>query len=209
MRGRGSFRGGDRGGRGGRGGGGGFQRNNWSETPNTIVQIGCFMHACEDMIILNNKIKDKVPKFNHPIYLENKTKIGIIDDVFGPINEMNFSVKCDTGVKPTSFTGDQKLYMQPDHFLYMSRFMPKPKPDPLAAKPKKVKGAGGAGGFGGDRGGFRGGRGGFRGGDRGGSRGGFRGGDRGGFRGGDRGGRGGGFRGGDRGGFRGGSRGGY
>jgi H/ACA ribonucleoprotein complex subunit 1 len=212
MRGRGSFRGGDRGGRGGgRGGGGGFQRNNWSETPNTIVQIGCFMHACEDMIILNNKIKDKVPKFNHPIYLENKTKIGIIDDVFGPINEMNFSIKCDTGVKPTSFLADQKLYMQPDHFLYMSRFLPKPKPDPLAAKPKKVKGAGGSAGFGdrGGRGGFRGGdrggRGGFRGGDRGGSRGGFRGGDRGGFRGGDRGG----FRGGDRGGFRGGSRGGY
>jgi len=202
MSGRGSFRGGS-GGRGGRGGGGGFQRNNWSETPNTIVQIGCFMHACEDMIILNNKIKDKVPKFNHPIYLENKTKIGIIDDVFGPINEMNFSVKCDTGVKPTSFTLDQKLYMQPDHFLYMSRFMPKPKPDPLAVKPKKVKGASGGarGGFGGARGG----RGGFRGGDRGGSRGGFRGGDRGGFRGG----RGGGFRGGDRGGFRGGSRGGY
>ena len=30
---------------------------------------------------------EQVPYFNAPIYLENKSQIGKIDDIFGPINE--------------------------------------------------------------------------------------------------------------------------
>lgn len=186
-------RGAPRGGRGApRGGRGGFQ-NNWNEPPARIVQVGTVMHPCEEYIVLKNGIHDKVPIFNRPLYLENKTKIGVIDDVFGKITDFMFSVKCDTGVKPSSFKEDQPIYMNDEHFLPIQRFLPRPKGETSGSR-----GRGGFRGRGGDRGGFRGGdRGGFRG--RGGDRGGFRGGDRGGFRG----------RGGDRGGFRGGSRGGF
>jgi H/ACA ribonucleoprotein complex subunit 1 len=186
---RGNSRGVPRGGRGApRGGRGGFGGNrggnNWSEPPNSVIPIGIVMHPCEEYIVLKNTYEGRVPKFNHPLYLENKTKIGVIDDVFGPIDQFMFSVKCDTGMKPTSFKEGQIIYMNPEHFLPIDRFLP---------KPKGQKGSGGS----------RGGRGGgnFRGAPRGGGN--FRGAPRGGnFRGGPRGG--GNFRGGARGGnFRG------
>ena len=31
---------------------------------------------------------DKVPYFNAPAFLENKQKIGKVDEIFGPINEV-------------------------------------------------------------------------------------------------------------------------
>jgi H/ACA ribonucleoprotein complex subunit 1 len=87
-------RGGDRGGRGGgfrggRGGGrGGPPRQNWDQgPPANVIEVGTFVNPCEEYIVVKNGLPDKVPIFNRPVYLENKTKIGVIDDVFGPINE--------------------------------------------------------------------------------------------------------------------------
>lgn len=181
MRGGSGFRGGNRGGRGGgRGGSGnGFKRNDWSIPPNSVIAVGTVMNACEEYIVIHNNIADKVPMFNRPIYLENKTKVGVIDDVFGPINDFMFSVKCDNGFKPNTFKEGSKIYMNPEHFLFFNTFIPKPKPDPLLPKQKKPKGQGGQssgfsrGGFGGNNRGFGSNRG-FRGGNS--NRGGFRGG---------------------------------
>ncbi len=78
--GRGSF-GGSRGGRGG------FQRNNWSEPPSQVIEVGYVMHPCEEYLVIKHTLPDRVPIFGRPVYLENKNKIGLIDDVFGPINE--------------------------------------------------------------------------------------------------------------------------
>ncbi|GMM54335.1 H/ACA snoRNP pseudouridylase subunit [Maudiozyma humilis] len=223
-----SFRGGSRGGFGGRGGSrggfggrggsrGGFGgRGGFNRTPegppDTVLEMGAFMHPCEGDIVCRS-INTKVPYFNAPIYLENKTQIGKVDEILGPLNEVFFTIKCSEGVQVTSFKEGDKFYISPLKLLPIERFIPKPK---VAGPPKpksKKKKSSAPGGRGGARGGF-GGRGGSRGGfgGRGGSRGGFggRGGSRGGFggRGGSRGGFGG--RGGSRGGFggRGGSRGG-
>ena len=88
---RGGPRGGSRGGFGGRGGGrggfGGGQRNNWDTPPTNVIEVGIVQHPCEEYLVIKNTLADKVPIFGRPVYLENKTKIGIIDDVFGPINE--------------------------------------------------------------------------------------------------------------------------
>ncbi|GEQ71264.1 hypothetical protein JCM33374_g4945 [Metschnikowia sp. JCM 33374] len=153
--------------------------------------------------IVCRSINVKIPYFNAPIYLENKTQVGKVDEILGPLNEVFFTIKPSEGVQAASFKDGDKFFISPDKLLPMERFLPKPKD--LAPKPKR-KSAGGAS-RGGARGGF-GGRGGGRGGfgARGGSRGGFgggRGGSRGGFSGGSRGGFGGG-RGGSRGGFGGG-----
>jgi rRNA processing protein Gar1 len=67
------------------------------------------MHASEEFIVIKNLLPEKVPIFNRGVYLENKQKVGIIDDVFGPINEFMFSVKCDSGIKPDSFKPNQKV----------------------------------------------------------------------------------------------------
>lgn len=174
--------------------------------------MGSFTHPCEGDIVCKSLNPEKVPYFNAPIYLENKSLVGKVDEILGPINDVYFTVKPTEGIVATSFKTGDKFYIGGDKLLPLERFLPKPKA-PAKAKPKKTMGGsagarggrGGArGGFGGARGGFGGARGGF-GGARGGARGGFggaRGGARGGF---------GGARGGARGGFgggRGGARGG-
>lgn len=190
-----SFRGGSRGGRGGsrggfggrggaRGGRGGFGGRAMPQgPPDSVLEMGEFLHPCEGDVVCRS-INTKIPYFNAPIYLENKTQVGKVDEILGPLNEVYFTIKCGDGVQATSFKEGDKFYIAPDKLLPIERFIPKPK---VAGPPKpknKKKRTGAPAGRGGARGGF-GGRGGSRGGfgGRGGSRGGFggRGGSRGGF----------------------------
>jgi hypothetical protein len=81
------------GGRGGGGGGrGGFGRRDYDEgPPERVVETGVMMHPCEDQIILKSTNKEQVPFFNAPIFLENKTQVGKVDEIFGQIKEyVNF-----------------------------------------------------------------------------------------------------------------------
>ena len=130
---------------------------------------------------------EKVPFFNAPIYLADKTEIGKIDEIFGSITDVHFTVKTGDKGKSLKFKNADKLHINPEKLLPMARF---------TNPPKMTGGAGGRGGGRGGRGGDRG-RGGGRGAPRGGGRGAPRGGGmRGGGRGAPRGApRGGGFRG--------------
>lgn len=202
--------GGGFGGRGGRGGGrGGFGRDRQdpNEPPASVQEFGIYTHPCQSQLVIKSTSID-VPYFNAPLYLENKEMIGKVDEIFGPIRDYSVSVNLTDTYKANSFPINQKVYIDPNKLLPLSRFLPKPAEVKLGPKKKKSGGGagGGRGGFGGGGGGFRGGRGGGGGGF---SRGG-RGGGGGGFRGGSRGG-GGGFGGGGfgRGGGRGGGRGRY
>ncbi|GCE98157.1 H/ACA snoRNP pseudouridylase subunit [Zygosaccharomyces mellis] len=173
-----SFRGNPRGGRGGMRGGRGNGRPNGrfipQGPPDTVLEMGQFMHPCEGDIVCKS-INTKIPYFNAPIYLENKTQVGKVDEVLGPLNEVYFTIKCTEGVHATSFKDGDKFFIGPDKLLPIERFLPKPK---VVGPPKPKKKAPMRGGPSGGRGG----RGGF--GARGSSRGGFRGGGRGGGRGG-------------------------
>jgi len=194
-----SFRGGGRGGGGrggggfrGRGGGGGGRGRGgggWVDygPPETVVEIGEFIHSAEDDLVCKCT-NEKIPYFNAPIFLDNKQQIGKVDEIFGPIKDFMFSVKLKDDMKADSFKKLTKFFIDPYKLLPLQRFLPQPK-----GARGGVGGRGGGRGRGGDRGR---GRGGFGGGRGGGDRG------RGGFRGGRGGG--GGFRGGSRGGFRGG-----
>ena len=177
-------RGSGRGGRspGGRGRGRGREEEG---PPDRVVLVGSFLQAVEKELVVK-LTNEMIPYFNAGIFLENKTKIGKVDEILGPINEVYFTVKPDTGIVATTFKADDKLYISPDKLLPLSRFTN-----------EKSKGGGGRGG----------GRGAGRGGGRGAGRGGGRGGGRGSFgagRGGGRGGFGSGGRGGGRGSFGGG-----
>ncbi|KAI5067848.1 hypothetical protein GOP47_0016193 [Adiantum capillus-veneris] len=154
---RGRGRGGDfRGGRGGRGfGGRGFQRD--EGPPAEVVEVATFLHACEGEAVIK-LINEKIPYFNAPIYLENKTQIGKVEEIFGPINEVFFSVKMLEGIIATSYKSGDKFFIDPAKLLPLQRFLPQPKGQ--AGTPS----GGGRGGRGrGGRGGGRGGRGGGRG----------------------------------------------
>jgi H/ACA ribonucleoprotein complex subunit 1 len=116
------------------------------------------MHGCEGELVcrLTNTM---IPYFNAGIFLENKTKIGKVEEVFGPVNKVYFTVKPDSGVLATSFKVQDKVYIGSDKLLPLSRFTNE-------GKPKGGGGRGAAGGRGGGRGGggrgfSPGGRGGF------------------------------------------------
>ncbi|CAG8958933.1 hypothetical protein HYALB_00012023 [Hymenoscyphus albidus] len=161
------------GGFGGRGGRGGFQRDNGP--PDAVHEMGTFLHACEGEIVCES-VNTKIPYFNAPIYLENKTSIGKVDEILGPINQVYFTIKPTEGIQAASFKSGDKFYIGGDKLLPLEKFLPKPKPPPGAPKPKRAGGRGGRGapmrgGRGGGRGAPRG-RGGFSSGGRGGGRGG-------------------------------------
>jgi Gar1/Naf1 RNA binding region len=85
---RGAPRGGGFGGRGGgRGGFGGARPAFDQGPPDTVVELGYVMHSCEGELVCRCT-NEKVPYFNAFAYLENKTPIGKIDEILGPINEV-------------------------------------------------------------------------------------------------------------------------
>ncbi|KAJ5871458.1 Translation elongation/initiation factor/Ribosomal beta-barrel [Penicillium soppii] len=159
FRGRGNASGANRGGfGGGRGGRGGFQQS--FGPPAQVLELGSVMHSCEGEMVCES-VNPKIPYFNAPIYLENKTQIGKVDEILGPINQVYFTVKPQDGIVATSFKAGDKVYIGGDKLLPLENL----RPPPGAPKPKRAGGArGGAargrGGFGG-RGGAPRGRGGF------------------------------------------------
>ncbi|KAK6345124.1 H/ACA snoRNP pseudouridylase subunit [Orbilia javanica] len=168
-----SFRGGrggpPRGGRGGfgggfgggRGGGGGFRGGRGGAPqsfgpPDQVFEMGTFVHASEGEMVCEST-NSKIPFFNAPIYLENKSAVGKVDEVLGPINQVYFTIKPQDGVVATSFKKGDKFYIGGDKLLPLDKFLPKPKPPPGSAKPKGISKRGAPGGRGGGRGAPRGG----------------------------------------------------
>ena len=83
-------------GKGGKGKGkGGFGRE--EETPEYVVELGEFMHPCESDMVCKST-NEKIPYFNAGAYLEDKQRIGKVDEILGPINTVMFTVKPETGV---------------------------------------------------------------------------------------------------------------
>jgi H/ACA ribonucleoprotein complex subunit 1 len=79
----GSFQRGGRGGRPSFGGHGGFQQG----PPDQVTEMGEFLHSCEGEMVCKST-NPKIPYFNAPIYLQNKTQIGKVDEILGPINNV-------------------------------------------------------------------------------------------------------------------------
>ncbi|KAL6539898.1 hypothetical protein OROHE_011669 [Orobanche hederae] len=162
----GGFRGGRDGGgfRGGRDGGGRSRgsgrfsgRGRFSSRdegpPSEVVEVSTFLHASEGDAV-TKLTNEKIPYFNAPVYLQNKTQIGKVDEIFGPINESYFSVKMMEGVVATSYSPGDKFFIDPAKLLPLARFLSQPKGQQQFSR---------GGGHGGGRGAGRGSRGGFRG----------------------------------------------
>ena len=125
-------------GRGG-GGGGAFQRD--EGPPAEIIEAGAVEHECENELVCRWQVADKVPYFNAGVYLENKRKIGKVDEILGKISELFFTVKMDPGVLSKSFQPKDAVFIGTDKLLPLHRFT-----NPSAS------GGGAPGGRGGGRG---------------------------------------------------------
>lgn len=167
SRGGGSHGGFSRGGRGRGVGNGGFRGrgglNRFEDygPPDTVIETGVFEHPCQGEMVYRMTAIAQVPKFNAPVYLENKTQIGKVEEVLGPISEVYFSVKPVEGVQASSFKHGDKVYMGADKLMPLQRFTSSQAP------PKGIQKPAGGPGFRGGRGGRgrgRGGSGNFRGG---------------------------------------------
>lgn len=90
-----------------------------------VLAAGEFLHPCEGDMVCKG-IMNKVPQFNAFIFLENKTQIGKIDEVFGPLNSVMFTVKPSEGFVATSFKAGDKVYIAPEKTLPLERFLPAP-----------------------------------------------------------------------------------
>lgn len=89
------------------------------------LEMGTFVHAVEGEMLCSSVNPDKVPWFNAPIYLQNKSMIGKVDEILGPINEMFFSVKMNEGMVAGSFKMGDKVYIAGDKLFPIDRFLPK------------------------------------------------------------------------------------
>jgi len=50
-----------------------------------------------------------VPLLKRAIYLENKRKVGLVDDVFGQISSPGIAIQPEEGVNPESFKDGDKV----------------------------------------------------------------------------------------------------
>jgi H/ACA ribonucleoprotein complex subunit 1 len=91
------------------------------------AEMGSLIHAVEDEMLCSSLLADKVAYFNAPIDLQNKSVIGKVDDILGPINQVLFSVKMGEGMVASSFRNGDKVYIGADKLLPIERFFPKPK----------------------------------------------------------------------------------
>jgi len=94
--------------------------------PDSVTQMGLYVHSCEGDLVIKST-NEKVPYFNAPIYLENKSDVGKVDEIFGTIQELYFSVKPAGGIAATSFKAGDKLFINPEKLLPLQRFLPQPK----------------------------------------------------------------------------------
>ncbi|KAF2870957.1 Gar1/Naf1 RNA binding region-domain-containing protein [Massariosphaeria phaeospora] len=115
-RGRGFSGGGGRGGfvpRGGRGG-------SSFGPPDQVYEMGTFVHDVEGEMFCQS-INVKIPYFNAPIYLENKTPVGKVDEVLGPLNQVYFTIKPQEGIQAKSFKAGDKFYIGGDKLLPLEK----------------------------------------------------------------------------------------
>ena len=110
------------GGRGGRGGGANYTQQTSYGPPASIHELGSFIHACEGEMVCTST-NPKIPYFNAQIFLENKTSIGKVDEVLGPINQVYFTIKPQQGIQATSFSRGDKFFIGGDKLLPLEKYV--------------------------------------------------------------------------------------
>ena len=88
--------------------------------PAQILEMGAFLHATEGEMVCES-INPKVPYFNAPIYNANKTPVGKVDEVLGPINQVFFTIKPQEGIVATSFKAGDKFFIGGDKLLPLEK----------------------------------------------------------------------------------------
>ena len=73
-----------------------------------VVPVATYSNTVEGLICCSI-LEKKVPLLMRSIYMENKSLIGKVDDVFGPVTAPGIAVKPVEGVKGQSFKEGDKV----------------------------------------------------------------------------------------------------
>ena len=117
------------------------------DPPEQTMLCGKYLNSSEGELVYSVPIKGQVPRFNAFVYTQALVKIGRIDEVFGNIDDILFSVRPAPGVQPNSFTEGDEVYCS------VTKIDPVEKIISLSTPPAPTPSRGGRAG---GRGGFRG-----------------------------------------------------
>lgn len=84
--------------------------------------MGEFMHDVEGEMMCTST-NEKIPYFNAPIYLENKTPVGKVDEILGPITQVYFTIKPTEGIQAKSFKKGDKFFIGGDKLLPLDKYV--------------------------------------------------------------------------------------
>ena len=84
--------------------------------------MGEFMHDVEGEMMCTST-NEKIPYFNAPIYPENKTPVGKVDEILGPITQVYFTIKPTEGIQAKSFKKGDKFYIGGDKLLPLDKYV--------------------------------------------------------------------------------------
>lgn len=84
--------------------------------------MGEFMHDVEGEMMCTST-NEKIPYFNAPIYLENKTPVGKVDEILGPITQVYFTIKPSEGIQAKSFKKGDKFFIGGDKLLPLDKYV--------------------------------------------------------------------------------------
>lgn len=82
--------------------------------PFIYIEAGQVSHECESELVCRWTIDDKVPYFNAGIYLDNKRRIGKVDEILGKIHNIMFTIKMEPGVQSKSFQVNDLVFIGTD-----------------------------------------------------------------------------------------------
>lgn len=116
---------------------GGPQGGPQGSRDSSLVCFGSFAHACEGELVYKAIVPDQIPHFNAPVFLENKAQIGRVEEVFGPLSQVMFSVKPVPGVVSESVRPEDRIYVASDKLLPAAYFL---KKDQKASGPRSAGG---------------------------------------------------------------------
>ncbi|OIR58508.1 MAG: H/ACA ribonucleoprotein complex subunit 1, partial [Amphiamblys sp. WSBS2006] len=101
--------------------------------PRALVPVGHFIHDCEKDAVFRSAIEN-IPYFNAPVYFENKSVLGKIDEIFGSVNEVYFSVARESKTAAKLKKGE-KIFISEDKILPKERFLNPQVSRPVQRRP--------------------------------------------------------------------------
>lgn len=112
--------------------------NSYNDENAQKIALGKFMHICDNDLVLVLTNKD-IPFPNSPVFLNNN-KVGVVDEVFGQMDDTYLSVKLDKVFDIKKYKKDDEFYAFDNKFIRKERFLSRDEVQKDKEKKDKING---------------------------------------------------------------------